>query len=80
VEESLMELKINTVRRLMKFSTSRPVTESAIVLMAQLAEGFIKMTTTEGEKVLDEQNQARKAQGLKEKVRLSDEEIKEAMK
>ena len=73
-------MKLNTIRRLMKSSTARPVTESAIVYMAQLAEGFIKMTTAEAVKVLDEQNQARKAQGLKEKVRLSDEELREAMK
>ena len=75
-----MKLKLNTVKRIMRSSTSRPLATDAVVRMAILAEEFIKTITTEAEKELKSKNKFRKLQGLREKVRLSDEEIKEVIK
>lgn len=75
-----MNLKCNTVRRIMKETTSSPITSDSIFYMREITESFIKATTEAAEELLEKENKYRVVQGLRPKKRLSEKEIKEVIK
>jgi hypothetical protein len=73
-----MGIGYKTVRRLMKGSTKRPISRSAIKEMLDKTESLIKDLTVAADSILKEENSFRNIQGLRGNVRLSEEYIKAA--
>jgi histone H3/H4 len=69
----------NTTKNIMRTVTKIPISDSAIILLNIKIEQWIKDITKEAEKILKETNEARKVQGLRERKRLSEDEIKEVI-
>ncbi|MCG2717715.1 MAG: NFYB/HAP3 family transcription factor subunit [Nanoarchaeota archaeon] len=78
-----MRIPLNTVKRIMQDNMQngkKPVSAKAIFLMAGKVEGFIVEKTRMAEEKLKEENNLRRIQGLKPKVRISEDLLKEVLK
>lgn len=75
-----MKLKAGTLRKIMRKATSRPIEASAIMLMASEIEKLIILKTLEAETTLLRKNELRRNQGLRQRVRLSAEEVQAVMR
>ncbi|UCE72995.1 MAG: hypothetical protein JSV56_08120 [Methanomassiliicoccales archaeon] len=67
----MANLGYKSVKRVMKAHTNRPISKEAIQRMLQNIESMIEEGTMLAEHLLCEENSFRKAQGLRENVRLS---------
>lgn len=72
-----MKIAINTIRRIMKVTVNRPISTGACYFMCKKVEEFIKEKTGEAEECLKEKNKLREMQGLREKMRISEEILEE---
>jgi hypothetical protein len=70
-----MRIGYKTVRRIMKASTKRPITRSAINEMVDKINSLIQRSTVLADSILKEENSFRKIQGLRGNVRLNEEYI-----
>lgn len=73
-----MDIKRSTVRKIMKKKVNCPISVKAIIQMTRNIQNLVESKTLVAERILVEENKLREVQGLRKKVRLSDEEIKEA--
>lgn len=58
---------LNTIKKLMRSVTQKPITMDALAVMAMKLEEEVRKITRAAEKLLEKQNEFRKAQGLREK-------------
>lgn len=75
-----MKIKLTAVKVIKNSVTNRPVSVEALVLLGKKAEEFVKQKILEAERLLQEQNNLRKTQGLREKQRIDDEIIEEVLR
>lgn len=72
-----MVIAKNTVKKIMKSVIQKPISDNAIYFMIDKIENNIKEMALRAEQLLNEQNKVRKIQGMREKKRISREEINE---
>ena len=68
------------VRDYMKSVSQNHISEKAVIRMTKLVEEFVKATTKAADHILEEQNKYRVCQGLRQRKRLTEEEIEEVIR
>lgn len=74
-----MEIGMETIKRIMKSVCDKPITTTSVVVMSKGAEDWIKQNTKEAMILQVERNKFRESQGLRVKIKISEDLIEDVI-
>jgi histone H3/H4 len=74
-----MEIGMETIRRIMKSVCDKPISTASIILLSKGTEEWIRKKTEEAMILQMERNKFRKRQGLRAKVKISEDLIEDVL-
>ena len=79
-DTGIQKIRLTTIRKLMKSATSKPISAEAAYLVREKVTELLLRVTKDAEELLSQRNELRKTQGLKEKQKIDEELILEALR